>query len=346
MKHFQLIFIALLLSFAGHLLAQVPSSCAMPQILQNAYRRDIANLATRAMYLAQSPDTQLVAIPTAWSQPIADGIAAVFNATSILERDSVFDIYCVHDHTGSYQTFQGFLVKVDTSYAWTQAWQNLTTITGNAPLDLILQTYDLHIAQFYNWPLGNYAVLETDSVWNNRALLALFGPIQGILETEVNASIGLGGRITFEMLTNDRYYDFYHEFGDCSSGCINRRIWHFMVSLDCSVTYLGFDDSSPFGFNPLPYPSNCNLTTNIAQPLPMVFQVYPNPVQGQLQITAPKENAIISQAALYDIQGRKLLLTAKFTDQVSIDLKDIARGIYSLVILQQGEVVEVKRIVH
>jgi hypothetical protein len=346
MKRIRLALIALLISLSSYVPAQVASSCTMPQVLRDAYRRDIANLATRAMYLAQSPDTQLVAIPTTWSQPIADGIAAVFNATSILERDSVFDIYCVHDRTGASQMFQSFLIKVDTSYAWTQAWQNLTTLTGNAPLDHLLQTYDLHVAQFYNWPLGNYAVLETDSVWNNRALLALFGPLQGILETEVNASIGLGGRITFEMLTNDRYIDFYHEFGDCSSGCIDRRIWHFKVSLDCSVTYLGFDDSSPFGFNPLPDPSNCNLTTNIAVPMPMLFQVYPNPAPGQLQITAPKENALISQAALYDMQGRKLLLTAKFTDQVSIDLREFAHGIYSLVILQQGKVVEVKRIVH
>jgi hypothetical protein len=179
-----------------------------------------------------------------------------------------------------------------------------------------------------------------------RALLALLNPLQGILETEVNANIGLGGKISFEMLTNDRYYDFYHEFGDCSSGCLDHRVWHFKVTPDCSVAYLGFSNSSLFGFNPLPEPSNCNLTTNIAPPSPMVFQIYPNPVQRRLQITAPKGNEIVSEAVLYDVQGRKLAMTDRFTDQVSIDIAFFPHGIYSLVILQATKVVDVKRIVH
>ena len=134
--------------------AQVPSDCTVPPVLRQEYGRDVINLAMTQLYGAASPDTAYVHVPTNWTNPIWEGIAAIYNATAFPERDSVFNLYCVHDQTSMIQTYQGYLIQIDTNFAWTQAWQNLTTLTGNAPLDAMLTRYDLELSQYYNWPIG------------------------------------------------------------------------------------------------------------------------------------------------------------------------------------------------
>jgi Secretion system C-terminal sorting domain len=346
MKRIALILIALLLSSSALLHAQVPSSCIMPQVLQQAYERDIASLALQAMYDTQSPDTQLVQIPQAWRAPIAEGLAAIYNATALPERDSVFNLYCVHDRTGMIQTYPGYLLQIDTSFAWTQAWQNLITLTGIAPLDQMLLKYGLQVTSYHDWSFGQYVVLQSDSLYNNRALLDSLLPMSGILDATPNASLGIGGRITYAAIGADRYFDFHHEFGDCPSGCLESRAWHFRVGADCMVEYLGFTDSSPSGFNPLPEPTFCYLSTNIAKPIDAQFLVYPNPAQEYLQITAPHENEVPTLAELHDAQGRKVLASNIFLDQTRLDVGDLAHGIYALVLKQKGLVMDVKHILH
>ena len=111
------------------LFAQTPSDCSLSPQLLNAYEWDIANMAIRNMQQNNSPSLSLVTIPQTEKDLIEKGLAAVLNS-GLPEADSVFNLYCVHDRTSYVMTWQSMMVWVDTSVAWTAAWQNLTTLTG------------------------------------------------------------------------------------------------------------------------------------------------------------------------------------------------------------------------
>lgn len=334
------LFALLLLGLMPATQAQVPSDCTVPTILREAYSRDVVNLAMTAMYNAGSPDTAFVHVPASWADPIAGGIAAIYNATSLPERDSVFNFYCVHDRTSPLQTYAGYLIQIDTNHAWTQAWQNLTSLTGNAPLDDMLVKYDLEISQYFNWSFGQYALLQSDSLWNNRALIDSLETIQGIIYGEPDQIVGDAGKIHHFTLGNDRYYDFYFEWSDCFDGCDNYRVWHFKVSSDCNVTYLGFDDWGFFGIMPLPAPSNCNISTDVADGIaaPATYKMAPNPTNGLVHITAPEGSDMPAMAELHDLTGRKVLVSESFTDAGSLNLEGLPNGVYALSIWVEGQI--------
>ncbi len=96
--------IIVLVSLFNTAISQVPSNCTVPPLLASEYHRDITQLAVQRLFELQSPDTVLVTVPQAYIDTISNGLAAILNATSIVERDSVFNLYCVHN----LKPFDGF----------------------------------------------------------------------------------------------------------------------------------------------------------------------------------------------------------------------------------------------
>src|SRR5688572_24541980 len=137
MKNILLASAVFLLSFP--LFSQVPSDCTAPNNLVTAYQEDVKDLALKRIRALNSADTSQIVIPAIYQDTIWRGLAAIFNALSIPARDSVFDIYCIHNSSTFHKTiYKAIYVKVDTSYAWTHPWANLTTTTGNTPLDNLI----------------------------------------------------------------------------------------------------------------------------------------------------------------------------------------------------------------
>ena len=95
----------------SNLWAQVPSSCNVPSVMYDAYERDIKNMSLRQMQATASPDWGQIEIPAHQINPIAEGMAAVFNSIALLpEADSVYNLYCVHDLNGPYQNHFWFVI--------------------------------------------------------------------------------------------------------------------------------------------------------------------------------------------------------------------------------------------
>jgi hypothetical protein len=282
MKH--LYFLVSLLFSTHFLLAQTPSSCNVPATLSANYTRDVGQLAMKRLYDIQSPDTALIDLPQALLDSIFEGMAAIVNVAGIPEVDSVFNIYCIHNTNGWPGLYGGFIVKVDTNYAWTQAWQNLTTLTGNAPLDLLLTNYQIEIDEFNYWSIGNYAVLNIEATTNVKALMNSLLAINGIESVELNSIIGGGGIIEYDVIGNEKFYDFTLEWQDCFDGCDARKTWKFKVLEDCSVEYLGYEYVCFWGqfgeaCDPLPTPLNCNTFTSLKEIKENLFEgsIFPNP---------------------------------------------------------------------
>lgn len=287
----------------SNLSAQTSSSCAVPAPLRDNYARDVANLAVEQMFQAGSPDTLMVHIPNQWTDPIWEGLAAIYNVAGIPERDSVYDHYCVHDNNYQRQNFSSYLVQVDTTLAWTQAWQNLNAITGNAQIDDMVTKYDLRVAQFYNWSIGNYAEIATDSIWNDYGLMDSLRLVNGVVSVEQNQIIGAAGVITYDLTVDGRRYDFYLEFNDCFDGCDNYRKWKFLVAPNCDVTYLGFDDWWTFNHDPLPAPTNCNISNSLPEPVGGSFEIFPNPSRDRIWLDYSDPHAVYSMR-IYDMLGK------------------------------------------
>lgn len=313
---------------------QVPSNCVVAPQLASEYEQDIKNMVLRRMYQVHSPDTMNVTFSQAWQDTVVEGLAAIFNATSIPERDTVFNIYCVHDNTSLPEICNDLLIRVDTSYAWTDAWQSMTTLTGNAYIDAIVTQYDLEITAFYNWGIGNYAVLHTDLHLNTDALIDSFEVDPGIISGEQDGIIGDAGKIDYSVVGTDRYYEFWFEFNDCFDGCDNYRKWIFRVQNDCSVSYLGYQEWGYFGIEPLPAPINCNTFTGIEEPATSIlYTVFPNPTDEQINISF--KGATIFEGArlmIYNITGEQLFNINLSEQNQSIDVSNLAAGIYSMVI--------------
>lgn len=323
---------ALILSI-GIARSQVPSTCDIPFNLLNEYERDIAQLATYRLFLTHSPDTSLVTIPQEHIDTIAQGLAAIINVSSIPERDSVFNLYCVRNFNGWPGPYGGFLVKVDTSYEWTQSWQELNTLTGNTFIDSILNNYNLTVSDFYYWSIGNYALLTVGSSWNMIALMDSISLVDGVISVEPNYIMGGAGLITYDYIGNSRYYNFTYEWQDCFDGCDAKKTWKFKVNSDCSVEYLGYDYScalEQFGVicDPIPPPSNCNLFTAVEESPFQNFEytIFPNPSNNKINIEMSK---VINEIQVLNTLGQTLL---KLDYTKEIDISGFKPGVYILII--------------
>jgi len=308
--------------------AQIASSCNVPPELAVAYHKDIVQLATNYLYQWQSPDTALVHPPQSVLDDISGGLAAILNANTP-ESDSVFNLYCVHNLNGWPSDYAGFLVQVDTSVAWTQAWQSLITLTGNSYVDSLTSMYGLHVDNFYNWSWGSYAELGVDSAWNIMALMdSLRYATPGVLTVEKNGMIGQAGKIEYEKAGNDRYYSFYFEFIDCTDGCDNYRRWGFRVDSVCNVYYLGFSDWGAFGIQPLPAPINCNLYDKVEELSSGQLNIYPNPATSEIKLALDEND--INNICVYDLMGKLVMEAdmASVSNEIVLDVSGLNSGLY------------------
>ena len=347
----KLILLFVLVSIFNSIQAQVPSNCTVTQLLAQKYKRDVRQLATSRLFQLQSPDTALVRIPQEYIDTISEGLAAIFNATSIPERDSIFNLYCIHNVNGWPGAYVGFLIQVDTSYSWTQAWQNLNTMTGNPFMDTILTRYNLTITNFYNWTIGNYAELSVDSSWNILALMDSIKMTAGVISVEANNIIGAAGVIAYSTIGNTRYYNFTFEWQDCSDGCDASRTWKFKVNSDCSVEYLGYVYWcywTQFGVpcDPLA-PINCNNFTPVVENNTQKVNcfIYPNPFSSQTTLQTDKtfKDATLT---VYSLYGQSVKQINNLSGQTIILNRDnLPSGLYFVRLTEENKIITVDKLV-
>jgi hypothetical protein len=239
--------------------SQVPSSCNIPTALQNAYKTDVASLTLSRVFALNKPSKDSIDIDQAEMDTIWKGLAAIYNATAIPERDSIFNIYCLHIQDGYEYISQAISVYVDTSFSWTDPWMNHQVITGYAQLDSFMTHYEfINDGQM----LHRVVFFHTDQLINTVAFADSLESFSGIIYAQSSPNGGDGNRITYSKSGNYLYYDFSLGWGDCPSGCIGRHYWHFRVNLnDCSVLLTGTSGANiPVSGSDIPHVLNCNLS--------------------------------------------------------------------------------------
>ena len=331
----KILFFIAMIFMVNHLFSQVPSDCTIPSILMSEYEIDVIDLAYRRMYEINSPDTIHIDIPSIYQDTIWHGLSAIFNAFSINERDSIFDIYCVHRHPSYFMISYFITVKIDTTYSWTNAWLNLNTTTGYTELDNLLANYGFSISNVNSL---NFADLFTDQIINVKALCDSLEKFVGIDLAEPAGYGGDGDCISYNKIGNEQFYDFSIGWGDCWLGCINRYFWHFKVNYtECSVEYLG--NEADLYDSIFPDPVNCDIT--YINPLlytnTMDIKLYPNPTYGKFTI----ETANIQRIDIFNIYGKCLKKIKDKSQNIKVDLSKQPKGVYFLkVTTNKGTAVE------
>ena len=338
------ILLLLLLLFAVCCTAQVSSSCAPGVSLKKLYANDAADIALERMYTARSPDTGLIEIPPCWQDTALGVIAAVYNAGSIYEADSVFLYYCAH-RWPEYSFMTDFLgVSVDESYEWTKAWIAGKTETGNAPLDDFLRQHGVTCAVYISPTRGcsgfyNTVLLEAHHCINLRAFGDSLNQFPGVIYC---GSANANRKNIYYIDSSGAHIGFRADWGDCPSGCISHKEWRYTVSLkDCTV----LKDTiivRNFIADPIRL-SNCGLIPTVApglMPREMAMTIYPNPAHNKLLIsgttTAPLNYAIMNTIGNIVLQG--------VSNEHTIDISVLPVGNYFIRLTAGGQSLAVFKI--
>lgn len=324
MKRITLIFLSLIC--VDYVNAQIPSNCDVSSILQEYYDRDVKHLALKRIYEQQSPAIDSIIIPQNYQDTIWTALAAVYNLTNFPPRDTVFDIYCIHQYS-SFYIFYSIYVSIEPTCPWLQQWKNLITTTGIPALDSLLSIYGFTVTYYSNYL--NVATLTTSQTLNVRPVCDSIETFDGVAYSEPKPTDGDGDKINYTKIGTDRFFDFVIGYGDCLCGCTGSLTLKFQVYEDCSVQYLGsiFDPDLNYSF---PSPVNCNISLDLEDVKNNNgFRIFPNPVSNILNIGTDLSTSI--NYLIINHFGQTVA-SGQITNEFSISTDDLPNGMYFLIL--------------
>lgn len=220
----------------GYPLVPVAGDQELGQAERLAYHEDAVRLALRHLEDTNSAARSDVEPPAELVESLYSALVRVY-LTAHPARDSVVELYGIH--TFPDPPTREVLVGVDPAHGWTAAWRELQAQTGEPAVDTLVSQYGLTVRVYYEWTIGDYALLRAAEPLNAAALADRFESIPGVLAADPNGWGGDGNDIRATVRDGGWRLDYSVGFGDCPSGCIHRHTWSFAVGADGEVRYLG-----------------------------------------------------------------------------------------------------------
>lgn len=298
------------------------TGCDIPQILLDTYEYDVSQLAFERIIDINSPYKDSIIIPSVYKDTIWEGLAAVYNASTIPERDSVFDVYCIHNENCYGGPVQAVSINVDPQASWINNWENLEILTGIPELDSILIKYDFDIIDFSD----NQAYIETSTFINLQVFIDSLTSFSGIITALDAESQCCHNVITYDKVAGLRNFRFELNFAPGIILCANHYIWIFEVDEQCSASLF---ESHYLISNPseLPSISNCNITSVPNKKLlSKNLSIYPNPATDYAVIESESSDREIAQ--IYNMQGQLVEQFEIHNSKIQIQISDWSKGIY------------------
>lgn len=314
----------------------IASKCTGPDAVKSLYFTDAQGLALKRILELNSVYKDSVAIHPTSTDSIMRALMAVYNATSLPERDTVVNLYRIHCYP--YQALNSSAILADKTLPWVIDMKNDIFPTSNAAVNTLMTKYRLHKSYYTEW--GDALIFfKSDSNLNRVALVQEWSAITPVrTEPYLNSVAGDGSMIYVDTVT-PTYTQLRYEYrcGDCPAGCIYRRAWQFKVWKDCSVTYIGSygDDLSASGCEPLP-----SDPTEIIPIAVKDISVYPNPFSDIITIsdlTGKTKYSLVNTLGV-------VLSSGEIDKDSDISLKGIASGIYWLNLVSSEQVKTLKMI--
>jgi Secretion system C-terminal sorting domain len=276
----------------------VASSCDGGSNLIAAWKNDAYQIAYQRLEAQNNPALDGVELPTDLRDSILRAIFAVFNATSLPARDTVFEQFDIHAYAE--KDLHRVQILVDTTYGWTHNWLDNQAVTGNSWIDYLVNQYDLTVenVQFApEWVLNYDAAitLQTDKFINGNFLAGLISNSSGVVFGYGLTFGGDGDHIYFDTKPGYIELTFRHGWTDCPTGCVFHRDWLFKIYPDCSVEFVSaYGDllGTMVGVNVLPFEN---------------LQIYPVPASDFMFISAEKLNGTTINIELTNQLGQTVL---------------------------------------
>jgi len=326
--------ILLLLCFTFAMFAGADAQNCNAPAIRHFYKEDIGTAAVKYMWDA-GIDTDKVFVPQALYKRIEEGMSAIFNSTSP-QRDSVFDLNCIHDSIYIVMMRSAMLFFDDT-YAWTAAWKNGQTYTGNAQVDSLFSRYHITVKSYHHFQYAavrfqNCVVIESAEILNNDPLDGGLEAIYGVNQIDRYGTFITSpgaGYINYREYNNIREYEFILAWADCISGCGNYHGWVFNVDQNCNANFSYSWDNIAYPMVQRPDLRNCNISDiplSIQNPVPSAFKVYPSPASDILYVEGMEGSKIVLINQL-GVVIRQMNITKT---KEAIPVSDLASGIYWL----------------
>ena len=304
--------------------AQMASNCNIPAALKNAYESDVKYLALQRIDSQHVAYLDSIDIPYSYQDTIWQGLAAIYNLDSFAPRDSVFDIFCIHQDDGLNHSID---IGVNMTDALNQNWGAGQIATGNAALDSMLINYGFTVvgggyifAGAAHWTLNTAQDINIEAVCHK---LPIASHVLSAVPEHYNYVAG-GKVITYQLNGAQRLYDFKLIFGNyCPSGCYSYKDFQFEVENNCAVTYLGSSMMLNLG-DSLPEPSNCYITTGINRLTKRAQYIYPNPANDL--VTVNGLNGVFNYI-ITNIFGQTLA-KGNVANHTQIPVKSLDAGMY------------------
>lgn len=167
-------------------------------------------------------------------------IQAVYNCDSP-QRDTVFNVYAIHNRYG--YSFSSIGLKVQTDSPEIENMVNGVIPTGNSHLDNILTTYHFDsVKTAYSYPSFPWLTIYSSKEYNMLPIEKEFNEISTIILAEMYHGSFDGNDITLERDSNSAVITFSIGRGDCPSGCMYHRYWEFRVLKDQAEFIRAYDN--------------------------------------------------------------------------------------------------------
>ena len=307
----------------------VPSTCEAPDSVKALYQDDADRLALKKILGSHLPFEDSVEIPEIYSDSFLLPLLAVYNATSLPERDTVVTIYKIHEHP-SYALNQ-IGIAADSTLPWMQTLRNGILPSGNHELDSILDRYGFYWLDYetwYGWFSWHFVTFQSASNYNPSALLHVLDTVNEVTFGDWLVFAGDGDHITIyreEFPFPSTVVIYFLGWGDCLAGCTDGRSWMFKVYDDCSVEFVGaYGSHVPF-----------TLTHEIAN---QKISIQPNPVDDFLQFEGLNGPFYFS---ISDLSGRIVHSGYQESNRIE-NLSQLPPGIYFLLVREGKKIFTLK----
>lgn len=296
----------------------VASSCDAPDSIVNSYKEDATLLALRRIYLNSDSYMDSAIIPNSSIDTVLNAMIAVYNATSISERDTVIDLYSIapiHD-----LSLHSFTISADSSLAWMNQLEVGNLNTGFTALDDIIADYNFTQYNYYDWSWWYHSsTFVTSTAYNINAIIDPLKAFPQVYDVS-SGGIGFDGPDLQHAVFSDHVeLRYIHRWGDCPSGCMYQRTWVFKVYFDCSVEFVE-------SYNGLG-PDASLVGADFAY-----VSVGPNPTSGIVKVTGLESHFDFT---VLDALG-KIVFSGSNNGSETIDLSSLSNGTYVFQIKMDG----------
>lgn len=213
--------------------SQVEAQAPEKEETSDKLREDALRLALR-LALDSDDSYDEVYPPADIADAIEKAILLIYNNPELEGWEEVFKEHQISP-LPSPQMYE-LSVGVEDTTGWPQPWFEGERLTGKEEVDKLMLEFEFGVKRTSENLRS--VTLRADQPLNLKPVGGLFEEVDGVRYAEPNSALGDGDDIQIWADGDILHFEFSHGWGDCPSGCINRKTWEYRVSPQGDVEFV------------------------------------------------------------------------------------------------------------